>query len=308
MNDLETQFGPIGARLREGLARVDLDGFAERFFAQTIVWRVAGMASAAGDPGLLGRIRGAFGNVLLEGGSAQVLAGEPCPWRPPCAAEMLWRKHGRMTAGTDFPNPWLIAADPHRGDLDVSLTLFGFAGDYAPAAAEAMTAALAKRVDWAGETGLFLPAPRILGRGLSGREGIALSAPPVEAVTLEFLSPATLAKTSPLDDPAPMFATLPLRLAGLARWHGLDLDTSGLPRVKALFARIGWRWRDAREMSWRRGSKKQNASVAMTGVVGALDLSGEAEALSALWPLLAMGEAAHVGADVAFGFGRYAIV
>jgi hypothetical protein len=298
-------YGPIGARLREELTQVDLKEFATRFLSVTFTWRLSGMAVIANDPGLIGRIRGSFGDLLLAGGSRDVAEGRPCPWNPPCAAEVLWRKQGRMTKGTDLPSPWLIAIDPRRGDLDVSLTLFGFACDYAAAAAEAMTIALTTRVNWAGSSGLFLPSPRVLGRRMEIREGLDLAPPQMTAVLLDFLTPATLTKGSPLDDPAPLFSTLPLRLAGLARWHGLDLALDGLPHVGTLFEQLELGWSDASDVAWTRGSKRQDREIPMRGIVGRLVLAGETAALRSLWPLLAFGRIAHVGADVAFGCGRF---
>lgn len=303
--DDEGTYGPIGARLRNELTPVSLDEFATRFLSVTFTWRVSGMAAIASDPGLIGRIRGAFGYVLLAGGSRDVAEGRPCPWNPPCAAEVLWRKQGRMTKGTDLPSPWLITINPRRGNLDVSLTLLGFACDYAAAAAEAMTIALTTRVNWSGASGLFLPAPRILDRRIEMREGVDLAPPPMTAALLDFLTPVVLTKGSPLDDPAPLFSTLPLRLAGLARWHGLDLILDGIPRVATLFQRIDWGWSDPSDVPWARGSKRQNREILMHGIVGRLVLAGESAALQSLWPLLAFGHITHVGADVAFGCGRF---
>jgi hypothetical protein len=298
---------PVGARLRQPSESCGAMAFAEHVYAQTLVWRMADYAALAIDPGLIGRIRGAFGAALLDSASPQVLAGLPCPWSPPCAAETLWRKQGRMTPGLDFPASWLIAIDPVQGALDVSLTLFGFSCDCMPAAAEAMTAALLLRIDWRGETGLFVSAPRIHSRRLHVRERLDLAPPGVDEVALAFLSPAVLSKASPLDDPAPLFGGLPQRLVGLARWHDLRLDTRDLPQVRALFERIDWRWRDSMLLTWRRGSKKQDKAIPMSGAVGTLILRGAPDDLDALWPVLAYGEVFGVGADAAFGCGRYAM-
>lgn len=126
MTDVVTDenLGAIGERLRAPQTRLDLEGFVEAIEYVTITFELEGVASLALDPALPGRIRGAFGEALLPGASPEAAAGRPCPFDPPCGFEVLFRRQGRMTSGTDFPNPWMISIEPRRGHLKVMLTLF----------------------------------------------------------------------------------------------------------------------------------------------------------------------------------------
>src|ERR1700736_3586963 len=156
--------GEIGQRLDAPEREVALAGLCAIWRRGVVTFRLAGLAHLIIDAGLPGRIRGAFGERLKAAASVQALADQPCPWNPPCALEALWRKQGRMSDGFDHASPWVIGLDPIRGDLDTTLTVFGFANDFLPAAVEAMTAALAHDVDWRGQTGLFVPRINITGR------------------------------------------------------------------------------------------------------------------------------------------------
>jgi hypothetical protein len=179
--------GSIGGFLRSPTQCVDLASFCQRFHARRITVRLAGLADAAREPALVGRLRGAFGDVLLKTTSREAAAGRPCPWTPPSAYEPLFRKQGRMTPGTDFPSPWVIAVQPRRGDLAIMLTLFGIASEWAAAAAEALVEVVANRINWRATTKVFLPAFAIIERRM---DHVELDwwpmGPPVE---MEFFSP-----------------------------------------------------------------------------------------------------------------------
>jgi hypothetical protein len=157
-------YGAIGTFLRSPTEFVDLDSFCERFHARRIFIRLAGLAPAAIEPALAGRLRGAFGEVLMETTSREAAAGRPCPWSPPSAYEPLFRKQGRMTPGTDFPSPWVIAVRPRRTDLYVSLTLFGIACEWAAVAAETLVQVVARRIDWRAAARVFVPEIAIVER------------------------------------------------------------------------------------------------------------------------------------------------
>ena len=86
--------------------------------------RIPGYAALAHDLDLLRRLRGGIGEVLLEGASAEAIAGQPCPWDPPCTFDILFREQGR--AGVHgIPKPYALAAERRGRDLVVAMTLFG---------------------------------------------------------------------------------------------------------------------------------------------------------------------------------------
>jgi hypothetical protein len=299
------RFGAIGAFLRTPAEAVDLAAFCARFQASRIRVRLDGMAPAATDLALAGRLRGALGNVLVRTASPETAAGKPCPWDPPSAFEALFRKQGRMTPGTDFPSPWVIGVTPRHGDLEVTLTLFGIATEWAPAAAEAMVDACA-RVDWPAAAKVFVPAARAVERRVD-RVTIADLPNDAGAVALTFLSPLVGSSKNPVEAPASAFTSLGLRLEGLARWHGLTLAPVDWRALAGLLVSAAWMWSEADIVTWQRGSQRQDKWIGMKGVLGSLHVEADPATMRAIAPLLQLGRVAHVGADIAFGCGRYRI-
>ena len=199
-----------------------------------------------------------------------------------------------------------LGLDPIHGDLDVTLTLFGLANDWLPAAVEAMTAALSD-VDWAGQTGLFAPRADILGRRLTETTGIA-PPPPAESFSLDFVSPLALTGADPREKPASLFTGFGLRLEALARWHDVSLgEAVGRPALAELARTLEFRFGDCDSVRWTRGSKRQDRSIPMLGIVGRLEIGGQGTSMGDAGAMLAMGATCHMGADTAFGCGRYAL-
>lgn len=296
--------GAIGAFLRAPAEAVDLAGLCARFYARRIRLRLDGMAPAASDRALAGRVRGALGDVLARTASPEAAAGRPCPWTPPSAFEALFRKQGRMTPGTDFPSPWVIAVQPRRGDLEVMLTLFGSAAEWGPAAAEALVEACG-RIDWKAAAGVFVPPMRVLDRRV---DRLAAGEPALgSAVDLEFQSPLVVSSRDPVAEPASAFTSFGLRLEGLARWHGLTLAPVDWRALADRLSMAAWTWSDPEVVSWQRGSRQQDRWIGMRGVLGRLHVEADRATMHQIAPLLRLGVLSHVGADVAFGCGRYRI-
>lgn len=293
----------IRERLDAPEESVDLWGLAERWQECQIVWMVEGHGKAIGDPGLPGRIRGAFGQELLERASPEAARGEPCPWDPPCAFEILFKKQGRMEPGLDYPGPWVVELDAVNGDLIVIFRLFGFACDYAASAAEALTYALKERVDYAGRSGFFFPEPVITDRTISSRGAVEVSEPR-SGVILDFLTPATLTGNAVKHNPRGLITTAAARLSGLARWHDLALDVDRDELVEATRL-LDFEWIEASAVRWQRGSSRQEKAFEMGGIVGRLVVVGDPELLLLPSVILAIGERTHIGADIAFGCGRF---
>lgn len=295
----------VRARLEAPDTIVSIDELAERWHSCDIVWTIEGYGKAIGDPGLPGRIRGAFGEHLLLGASPEAARGDPCPWDPPCTFDILFRKQGRIEQGLDFPGPWIIELDAINGDLVVTFRLFGFAADYAPSAAEALTHALHEKVDYPGRTGIFYPKPKIVRRSIHGDTGVE----PVMArngLILDFLTPVTLTGNAVKQNPRALVTTAAARLAGLARWHDLALEMDREELVAAT-RNLAFEWVEAIPVQWQRGSARQGKSFQMGGLVGRLVLVGDAQDLELASSIIAMGERTHIGADIAFGCGRYSL-
>lgn len=301
----EVAEGEIRRRLLSPTEQITLPELAERWFASKIELVIAGYGKLAADPGLPGRLRGALGTALAAGASAESLAGAPCPFDPPCAFEALFRKQGRMMAGLDLPSPWVIGALPRRGDLVVTLSLFGFANDWAPAAAEALTRTVTELVDWKGCTTLFLPKLAITRRSIRAAQGVR----PTERdrVVLDLVSPVTLTGHSPLERPASLITGLAARISGLARWHDVAVDVcTDWKALKERARGLEYSFEDIETVRWTRGSRRQDRAIPMSGTLGCLMIAGDlGQDIAAL---IALGATCHMGADVALGCGRYRIV
>jgi len=297
-------YGAVGDFLRSPADHVDLAEFLDRFEARRIKIRIAGAAAALLEPALIGRLRGALGDILLRTASPQAIAGQACPWRPPCAFEALFRQQGRMTSGTDFPSPWVIGVQARRGTLEVILTLFGKAGEWAPAAAEALVEACI-RIDWRAAANGFVPALTILDRSM---ERVTLDTSAIKEQTeLEFLTPLVVSSQDAATSPVSAFTTFGLRLEGLARWHGLTLEPVDWSALAVNLRTAEWNWSDMEVVNWQRGSRRQGRWLPMRGVVGMLHVAADSRTLAGIAPLLCLGAVAHVGADIAFGCGRFRI-
>ena len=297
--------GAIRARLIAPEAEATVEELAACWFAETIELTIEGYGKLASDPGLPGRIRGAFGEALMAGASAEALAGKPCIFDPPSAFEVLFRKQGRMTKEYEFPSPWVMGVSAKGSSLLLNLTLFGFASDWMPAAAEALTRAATELTDWKGRTGLFLPPLKLTSRITRHTRGVSYPAAP-PGVEIAFLSPLAMSGHDPRQQPVSLLTGLGARLSGLARWHGLSLDMGDVCKsIKRAANQFHYVFEEVEEAGWNRGSERQNRRIPMRGIVCHLEIRGELAPAAAV---LALGETCHMGADVAFGCGRYRIL
>jgi hypothetical protein len=298
--------GTIRTRLLSPSGHVAIDELADAWFETDIEFVVAGASHAIGDPAFTGRIRGAFGAALVAAASPEAVAGKPCPWSPPCAFEALFRKQGRMEPGLEFPGPWVVEVDAQGTNLKVVLRLFGFAADYAGPAAEAMSDALANRLNYAGSVNAFFPKPRILSRRIVGRNG-PVALPRSDELILDFLSPVLLSGVDIGYHPASLIPTLAARLAGLALWHDLALKVDR-EMVSALGRQLDFLWLSVNRLQWTRVSSRQGSMVIpMSGLTGRLAISGSEEDVESAARLLAFAVTCHIGADTAYGCGRFEI-
>ena len=87
-----------------------LEALVETWMTARIAVRITGCGVLVHDLPLLRRIRGALGQELLATASPQAVAGQPCPWRPPCALDVLFREQGRA-GNMGIPKPFVLATD-----------------------------------------------------------------------------------------------------------------------------------------------------------------------------------------------------
>lgn len=292
----------LAERLAHPSRLLSLAELAEAWFMARIAVRIEGMVGLAHNLDLLRRVRGGIGRVLCEGASPEALAGQPCPWQPPCAFDVLFREQGRVGAH-GIPKPFVLAAEPKGRDLVLSLTLFGFASDWSAAAAHALLATVQHRIDWRGlQPDLFVPRLRIAEASIRAIEGVRVP-PWREAVELEFLTPMNAEGDDPRERPATIVARLARRVQGLAQWHdaAIAADWTALGAVWGSLAYDTGSLRT--ERAWRR-SGTQARSYEPPTVKGMLCIT---DVPSDLWPLLAIGQQTHVGKGAGEGFGRFVV-
>ncbi|KAA5603779.1 CRISPR system precrRNA processing endoribonuclease RAMP protein Cas6 [Roseospira marina] len=305
-------------RLAEPVDSTTADDLLSRWFQADIIVRV-GLGPPPGlipglitDPRLPGRLRGALGEALLAGASAEARRGEPCPWDPPCALDVLWGETGPVRRGVEIPRPFVVRVDPDPpDDARITLSLFGFATDWAEGVAEALVRALragvGSGVDGArltlepGRRDIVTPEPptpvmpEVLGPGLG-------------SVALDVRTPLVLRRKSALVlDPLALLTSLSRRAEGFARWHdtALTVDGGALAETAAALTLDG---QELRPAGWTRGSARQpGRGIPVTGVVGRLVLRGPPEALARAGALLALGGRFGAGGHAAQGMGRYDI-
>jgi hypothetical protein len=292
----------LADRLASPSRRVTVEELAATWAEVRIVARIEGYGGFAGDMRLLRRIRGALGQVLMEGASPEAVAGRPCPWRPPCALDVMFREQLRV-AQNGLPKPYVLAALRRGEDLEVVLTLFGLAIDWAAAMTHALAAALRHRIDWADQDARhFVPKLAAVDIRLFEVTGVAMP-PPRRCVELAFLTPMNAEHDDPADRPATVVARLARRIEGLARWQDAVLEADWLMLAEDWNA-CAYDCRDLRAATVARRSGRSGRDFAMPAVCGALTI---AEVPAALWPFLVIGQHTHVGKGAAEGFGRFSL-
>jgi CRISPR-associated endoribonuclease Cas6 len=290
----------VARRLAAPARRLSLATLTESWFEARIVARIAGHGALAHDLRLLRRIRGGIGGVLMEAASPDALAGRPCPWNPPCALDILFREQGRSGAH-GIPKPYVLAADRRGQDLLLSMTLFGFAADWASVASHALAATIQHRIDWRGQRPEFFMPPR-LECDIVITSVDSLPLPSLRStVEIELMTPMSAEGDEPLERPATFFARLARRVEGLALWQDAAIDEDWQFLGKAWNA-LSYDTRDLRRTTAERRSGKAREDFTTETVEGTLRIS---DMTPELWPLLVLGRSTHVGKGASEGFGRY---
>ena len=297
----------VAERIERPGREFDPASLAEVWFQQTAVVRIAGAGAAAANPGLPGKLRGALGKALMRGASDDAIAGRPCPWRPACAFDVLFREQARFEGRHGVPKPYVTAVDRAGNDLDLKVTLFGFACDWMDSIRERLVEAARFGLPWrkllsgnaSSDRGTH---PEIRGSWIATRESIPAGRAP-EVVALQFLTGVDATGCDPLDDPATLIARLARRIDGLARWQ--DAVVPGhvwealAPVWKDLHYSVG-----LREGTHERYSKRQGRIIRNADLVGHIGIEGD---LEPVWPLLKLGEQVHIGRGATAGRGRFAL-
>jgi|HubBroStandDraft_1064217.scaffolds.fasta_scaffold00196_11 hypothetical protein len=287
-------------RLAAPARRLNLQELAAGWYQSVVSARIPGYGVLAHDLDLLRRLRGAIGDLLLAGASPEAIAGHPCSWQPPCGLDILFREQGRR-GGHGIPKPYVLKADRSGADLVLSMTLFGFASDWAGVAQHVFATAVQHGIDWRGQRSeLFLPAAQLAELTVTSGEGLAVPRPPTVAL-IEFLTPMNAEGDDPIDRPATVFARLARRIEGLAAWQdaALDEDWQALSRVSQS---LSYDATMLRRRSRDRHSGRARRHFTVDAIDGSLQI---ADLPPPLWVLLLIGSITHVGKGATEGFGRF---
>ena len=289
----------LAERLRRAATTpIDLDGMHRG-------WRITRITALIWSPRPLEpmqaipRLRGAFGTAL----GAERLGRGAAAAGAPTAAELFFRSQGRIhffhpdgspCAVQDLPKPFVFSLDPQGEGYRLSLDLFGFAGEWADVAAEALRRALSLGLDMAGDRKLRLA---LLDLTITRAEGLPAHEGPVRLAALEFLTPLSLrAGEMRHAEPAAVIEAAWRRSAAMALWHGA---TPCLTRPAISPEGV---WQAAQTVSWVSGSRRQGRVMPGGGVQGHLVLSDPAPLdLS----MLHFGTTTHIGSHTSKGAGRY---
>jgi len=294
----------VWARLQQPKQKVAFAEFAQRWQCIDISVKLSGYGGLADAGGLLPMLRGAIGRVLMAGASEESLNQKPCPWSPPCANDVFFgpKPEIKITRHTQaIPKPFVLSAQAQGQDLIVSASIFGFASEWQSEMRSALINAVKERIDWTKlASGIFIPTKTDydLDTQISSAENLGVVP---GRVVLDFLTPVDCKNTDPADNPGSVLSRLANRLALLARWYEIDITQDW----KALSD--SWR---ALEMEVEsedmhtivRNSKRTSSQYRVSGRRISLSLKGD---LTLLWPLLVLGEQAHIGRGTSSGLGKY---
>jgi hypothetical protein len=310
--------------VRDRLALPPLEGgyrdLLAGWFQSDVVLTIGPRApdDVAGDPAAANRIRGAWGRALMETASGPAIAGQPCPWSPPCALDVLFGEMGNVRRGVVLPKPYVVRVDsPCPGWLEVRLSLFGFAVDWLEAAGEALVRAFRHPLSLDGrarrpydpyarilEEDIIPFASRVTPESLSTL--MASTQDGEAAITLVFTTPFCPRRAGDWAfDPLALLTGLSRRSEGMARWHDARLRVSG----DALSAAARALTLDVSAMAphqWvRPPNRGRDRGIPQGGLLGPCRLTGPAPALAEVLPLLVLGESFGAGSHTALGLGRY---
>ncbi len=302
---IQDEQNPLRLRLAQPWRRWCLADAVEDWHHVRITARCDGGAELARDSAMAARLRGALGRQLTMSASPQALAGAPCPWQPPCALDVLFGQHGKVTGGLEVPKPYVVAVSAVGNDLVAEVTLFGFAGDLAEAAAEALVNGLRHGLNQ-GEMDRVRYRPlSVVDRSIASFDNVALAEPPSGAIVmLSMRTPLSIRSGDTVKNPAfgDLVSSLTARVQGLARWQDAALDADW----RALIAE-GRTLRHhaipgAAPQHWRRGSTRQDRSFQIGGATVQWLLDNPS---AELLHLLALGQTTGAGGRTALGLGRF---
>ncbi len=258
-----------------------------------------------------GRVRGALGHVLhnvpdLEEPRARARRerlGLPSAFELIYAPRFMAPERASQLARAPV-RPVLLAARAEKRRLRVTIRLFGAAMLYQRQIELALRRTL--------EGGIAVAAGA-RSRARLEPVKIEVTAPPLESawlpadsVRIVFRTPLALLRGDWLRaDPDAVLGSLVSRIAALAAWQGIALETDPA-LLAAELQRLQCSWQGGGVVGWQRRSMAQpQRQIPMTGYLGSLLIEGDME----LWrPALQLAPVSHIGSHTTFGMGEVALL
>ncbi len=294
----------VWERLENPKCIITFTEFAQRWQCLDISIIISGHGCLASAPDLLHMLRGAIGRRLMQGASLESLTQKICPWVPPCANDVFFgpKPEIKITRHTQtIPKPFVLSVKSQKQDLIITISLFGFASEWQADIRTALVGAIRKNIDWQRlAKNTFIPNDlkyQVYTKEISINKSMHVP----NSIILDFITPVDCKNTDPAENPASVLHRLASRLYLLARWYelGVDVDWKTLSNAwRALVINI----ESEKPHTLVRNSKRARTQYKISGRRLSLTLEGD---LSLLWPLLLMGEQAHIGRGTSAGLGRY---
>lgn len=285
---------PFADHLSRPFYHDDLSEFASVWVDRTIQLRVTGHNMPA--PVDLGaHLRRSFLGALGPGASPEAQRRAPCSWDPPCALDVFCREQLRHR-GAGLPKPYVLWAERHRGDLFVTMRIFGMANDWGAAASEALVIGLRTSLPW---TRLGASGVQIVDRTENWHSPQRLPGDP-GTLALEFTSPMDVSASTKPDAPHAILARLLYRIDAIGRWSGAALSDVALNECQEAIKAAQYTWSGiefSRHLSQNRHGQRRCDQT----LIGCL-LVSEIPPVLAL--LLMLGTRTGIGRKTNEGLGR----
>jgi len=252
-------------------------------------------------------LRRSFLGAMGPGASPAARAGKPCDWHPPCALDIFCREQIRSDRGLGLPKPYVIEVTPGADTLRVTLRVFGLAGYWFPAAAEAMVAGITTILPWARLSGSNMAPPRIAARRML-RDPLPPAPAGCQRLRLALTAPLDVTSSRPAAAAGkvagPFLPQLLRRVSELSRWNGVTLAPDAA-RVLALRLREVAEDTAALKPGTHFSPNAKGQRRRRQVLRGEMRLRGD---IASIWPLLAMGMRCHLGRGAVEGLGAFRLI
>ncbi|MCF6306064.1 MAG: CRISPR system precrRNA processing endoribonuclease RAMP protein Cas6 [Rhodobacteraceae bacterium] len=265
---------------------------------------IANEAASVENDNLIGKIRGAWGNILLEGSSITARNDVACDWTAPSGLAIFFQINGFLAKGIDFPKPYVFTIEPHGPDMILTLRLFGFAADWAGEAAFALVLAMQRGLDY-GKDGNKRRSFEVLDRSIDQSTGLPFPTTTPQ-LALDFTSPVSAKKGSfHHANPHSILKGIMRRVSGMAPWQGGslgDIYADLFREIEAMSPPPEWINIKRKDWTRRTVSRGETRQMPISGGLGTLLLPVVSQPL---FQVLSLGQYIHAGSQATIGKGRY---